>query len=199
MHDECVPESVAGVAERIGDMSRRHGLALGGGTACSLHLGHRVSRDLDFFALRELDPSALLTEFHALGPTRLRGITGTELALLLDDVDVFATSLGRRPLDEPDEWRGIRVLGLDDLAELKLHAAVERGMVRDLCDLHLLCLAGADLDRALEAGRIDAVVALKALTDPDRFGGQPALALHRRWSPDEATAYFADVARERFG
>ncbi len=70
------------------------------------------------------------------------------------------------------------MLGLDDLAELKLHAAVERGMVRDLCDLHLLCLAGADLDRALEPGRMDAVVALKALTDPYPFAG---------------------VARERFG
>jgi len=91
------------------------------------------------------------------------------------------------------------VLGLDDLAELKLHAAVGRGMVRDLCDLHLLCVAGADLDRALEAGRMDALVTLKALTDPERFAAQPALALHRRWSPAEATAYFVGVARERFG
>ena len=132
MHDDCVLERVAGVAERIGAVSKRHGL-------------------------------------------------------------------GRRPLDEPAQWRGVRVLGLDDLAELKLHAAVERGLVRDLCDLHLLCLAGADLDRALEAGRIDAVVALKALTDPDRFAGQPELALNRRWTPAEATAYFAAVARERLG
>lgn len=54
---------------------------------------------------------------------------------------VEAPRAQRRPLDEPGEWRGVRVLGLDDLAELKLHAAVERGLVRDLCDLHLLCLA----------------------------------------------------------
>lgn len=40
-------------------------------------------------------------------------------------------------------------------------------------------------------------MALKALTDPDRFAGQPALALNRRWTPAEATAYFAGVARER--
>ncbi len=95
MHEDCFSHTVAGVAERIAAMSRRHGLALGGGTACSLHLGHRLSRDLDCFTLGQLD--ALLTDLHPLGLTRLRGITGAELTLLLD---VFATSLGRPPLDE---------------------------------------------------------------------------------------------------
>ncbi len=57
---------------------------------------------------------------------------------------------------------------------------------------------GADRDRALAAGRMDAVVALKALTDPERFAGQPGLSAPSL-EPPEATAYFAGVARELFG
>ena len=111
----------------------------------------------------------------------------------------FATGLGRDPLGPTEEWRGVQVLGDLDLAELKVEAAVERGMLRDLCDLHLLCLAGVDLETAIGAGRIDPVVALKALTDSARFSGQPALRLRREWSLEEAIEYFESEARRILG
>jgi hypothetical protein len=55
MHDECVAPDAADLALALAETATRHELALGGGTACALRLGHRVSRDLDFFALRALD------------------------------------------------------------------------------------------------------------------------------------------------
>jgi hypothetical protein len=36
---------------------------------------------------------------------------------------------------------------------------------------------------------------MKALTDPDRYEGQPALGLRRAWSIEEALAFFASEAR----
>ncbi len=86
-----------------------------------------------------------------------------------------------------------------DLAELKVEAAVRRGMLRDLCDLHLLCLAGSDLEAAVRASGIDLVATLKALTNAERFRGQPELELWREWSAEEAIAYFTAEARRLLG
>lgn len=199
MHGDCVPPETASVTRDLADAAARHELALGGGTACALRLGHRTSDDLDFFSLSRLDTTALLSAFEGLGERRLRGITDAEPSLVLGGVEVSATSLGRAPLADPGKWLGISVLSIEDLAELKVEAAVRRGMTRDLCDLHLLCLAGADLEAAIRAGTIDLVVALKALTDAARFERQPALALRTRWSVEDAVGYFEVEARRLFG
>lgn len=199
MHDSCVDADAARVAQDLSEAAGRHALALAGGTACALRLGHRISRDLDFFALRALDPPALLGDLAPLAEQRLRGISDKEIAVVVRGVQVSATSLGRPPLEPPDEWNGISVLSAIDLAELKVEASVRRGMVRDLCDLHLLCLGGADLETALRASPIDAVVALQALSDIERFQGQPELELRRPWSLEEAVRYFAAEARRLLG
>ena len=118
---------------------------------------------------------------------------------MLGEVQVSATSLGREPLDPTDQWNELAVLSALDLAELKVQAAVRRGMLRDLCDLHLLCQAGADLESAIRASGIDLVAVLKALTDADRFRGQPELETRTAWSPEEATGNFAVEARRLLG
>jgi hypothetical protein len=130
LHDECVPEQPAELARDLGEIAARHRLALGGGTACALHLGHRISRDLDLFCIGELDTAALLSDLEPLGPRRLRGISAGELAVVMREVDVSATGLAREPLDESRTWEGLQVLSKLDLAELKVDAAVHRGMAR---------------------------------------------------------------------
>jgi hypothetical protein len=199
MHDECVAPDAADLAHALADTAARHELALGGGTACALRLGHRVSRDLDFFALRPLDPTALLDASAGLDRQRPRGISHTELVVVPNGVQVSATSLGREPLAPTEPWSELVVLSALDLAELKVVASVRRGMLRDLCDLHLLCLAGTDLEVAVRASEIDLVVAVKALTDAERFRGQPELELRRAWNADGALAYFTAEARRLLG
>jgi len=199
MHDECVAPEAASLALALAETAERHALALGGGTACALKLGHRVSRDLDFFALRPLDPPELLEALTSFENQRLRGISHAELIVVVDGIQVSATSLGRAPLAPTEVWNDLPVLSALDLAELKVAAAVRRGMLRDLCDLHLLCLEGADLEAAVRASRIDLVVALKALTDAERFRGQPELELRHAWSAEDALAYFTAEARRLLG
>lgn len=199
MHDECVAPDAADLALALAETATRHELALGGGTACALRLGHRVSRDLDFFALGALDRPRLLGELAGSEDQRLRGISHAELVVVVNGVQVSATSLGREQLAPAERWNELAVLSALDLAELKVEAAVRRGMLRDLCDLHLLCLAGMDLEAAVRASGIDLVAALKALTDAERFRGQPELELRRAWSAEEALAYFTAEARRLLG
>jgi len=120
MHDECVAPDAADLAHALADTAARHELALGGGTACALRLGHRVSRDLDFFALRPLDSTALLGELVGFDDQRLRGMSHSELVVVLNGVQVSATSLGRDPLALAESWRELAVLSALDLAELKV-------------------------------------------------------------------------------
>lgn len=195
LHEQCVPAASAELAVSLAPIAEASELLLGGGTACALMLGHRVSRDLDFFALHTLEPRALLDELTEIGDCRLRGISAAELHVSLGEVDVFATALGRDTLGPPELWLGLSVLHPLDLAELKVVAATRRGMSRDLCDLHLLCESGVELEAAIRASPIDLVVALKALTDAERFRGQPALDLRVDWTVDAAVAYFEDQAR----
>jgi hypothetical protein len=72
-------------------------------------------------------------------------------------------------------------------------------MVRDLCDLHLLCREGVELEAAVRASGIDLLAALEALTDAERFRAQPELALRRAWSMEEALAHFTAEARRLLG
>jgi len=199
MHDECVDPEAAELALALAETAARHELALGGGTACALRLGHRVSRDLDFFALAALDPPQLLLELAGFKNQRLRGISPAELVVVVNGVQVSVTSLGREPLAPAEPWNELAVLSAPDLAELKVAAAVRRGMLRDLCDLHLLCVASTDLEAAVRASGIDLVATLKALTDAERFRGQPELELRRAWSAEEALAYFTAEARRLLG
>ena len=200
MYEDCLPPEVVALAARLAAVGRRHGLALGGGSACALWLGHRTSADLDLFALGKLDPSRLLADLGDVGERRLRGISTTEVAVVLGGIEFSATSLGRETLNEPAVWQGLSILSPLDLTELKADAAVIRGMVRDLCDLHLLCAeGGADLASAVRAGPHDLIVVLKALTDRARFEGQPALDLRRPWSLERAIGYFESRARELLG
>ena len=199
MHDECVDPDAAELARALSAIAAQHELVLGGGTACALRLGHRVSRDLDFLALQPLDPTRLLGDLAGFDDQRLRGISHAELVVVLNGVQLSATSLGRDLLAPAEPWSELEVLSPPDLAELKVEAAVRLGMLRDLCDLHLLCLAGAELEAAVRASGIDLIVALKALTDGERFLGQPQLELMRAWNAEEAIAYFTAEARRLLG
>lgn len=195
MHEQCVPDGIAALAARLAPTADDLDLLLGGGTACALRLGHRISSDFDFFAAGRLNVHTLLDALVALGECRLRGISEAELQVAVRGVEVFATSLGRDLLELPDSWSGLDVLSALDLAELEVAMAVQRGMVRDLCDLHLLCRSGVDLEAAIRASPFDLMVAFKALTDTERYEHQPALELRVPWSIPEAVSFFATEAR----
>jgi len=78
MHDECVDPDAAELALALVEAAARHELRLGGETACALRLG--------------------------FGDQRLRGISQSELVVVVGGVQVSATSLGHEPLAAPDPW-----------------------------------------------------------------------------------------------
>ncbi len=116
---------------------------LAGGTAVAVHLGHRVSRDLDFFYHADaIDLDALARKLAAIGPlavtTRASGtlnavFSRTKVQFLhTDEISP------QRLLSEPVHVAGLRVAELDDLLAMKLKVVGDRGELRDYFDLMVI-------------------------------------------------------------
>ncbi len=122
-------------------------LYLGGGTGVAVHLGHRVSRDLDFFYhsgavdLGELSKRITAVGQFAVtleGEGTLRGLLG-ETKLKFLHADEVAP---QRRLEKPRSVAGIRVAGMKDLLAMKLKVIRGRGEMRDYFDVKAIDESG---------------------------------------------------------
>lgn len=111
---------------------------LAGGTACALHLGHRLSYDLDFFSLTPSDPQLIRNELISQG----------EIGIIQNDSGTFNGSLDEtkvsffiypyKLIDELITFEGVMIAGIRDLACMKLEVVSSRGSKRDFIDLFFL-------------------------------------------------------------
>ncbi len=109
---------------------------LAGGTGLTVHLHHRVSRDLDFMLDRDEDLESLR---GALGEVGRLGVTyqddGT-LNCLLDGTKVqFLRAADQKVLRSPIAVAGIKIASVEDIAAMKLKVIMDRGEMRDYFDL----------------------------------------------------------------
>lgn len=115
------------------------GAYLVGGTGIAAHLGHRVSRDLDFFVAEPFEPQELaasLDEIDRFAPSQVA--TGTLNGYLGETRIQFLDARDQHPVDPITEIGGIPVAGLRDLLATKLKVVGDRGELRDYFDLLVL-------------------------------------------------------------
>ncbi len=113
---------------------------LGGGTAIAVHLGHWISRDLDFFYHHgSIDLNDLARRLSASGPFAVTERSPGTLNGLFSATKVeFLHADDSRPqhlLEQPQETDGLRIAGLSDLIAMKLKVVGDRGELRDYFDL----------------------------------------------------------------
>lgn len=112
------------------------GAYLVGGTGIAAHLGHRVSRDLDFFVGEPFEPQRLARRLERLGrfvPTQLDA--GTLNGYLGETRIQFLDASDQYPVEPIAEIGAIPVAGLRDLLATKLKVIGDRGELRDYFDL----------------------------------------------------------------
>lgn len=134
------PEAVTAATQATLDMLRDRALLKGawlaGGTALALHLGHRLSVDLDFFVSELFDEEAMLQRIQeapgfslvAKAPHTLHAIVqGTKVSFLGYQYPLlFPLAL----------FAGIPVADTRDIACMKISAIASRGTRRDFIDLY---------------------------------------------------------------
>jgi Nucleotidyl transferase AbiEii toxin, Type IV TA system len=125
---------------------------LAGGTALAVHLGHRESRDLDFFySDPSLDLDSLAQTLRRRGPLAIvRRAPGT-LNCQFESARVqFLHSAGQRDLAEALTIQGIPVLSLPDVYATKVKVIGDRGELRDYYDLEQIeLLTGRPIEEGI--------------------------------------------------
>ena len=110
-----------------------------GGTALSLHLGHRISVDLDLFTNSEFDTQDLVQQLeNEISIEKVIGEAKNTLNLVIDNVEVDILR-HNYPLIEPVSIiDDIRLLSDKDIAAMKLSAIARRGSKKDFYDVYFL-------------------------------------------------------------
>ena len=149
------------------------GFVLYGGTAVSLHFGHRKSVDFDFFHDRPLDAAALRRSLGKFKPAHTLQQAKDTLVVLAGGVKLsFFGGLRCGRVGDPLLTRdGVaQVASLEDLVAHKLKVILQRAEKKDYEDIAVMLGAGVSLARGLAAARLffgaafQPAESLKALT-----------------------------------
>ena len=147
-----------------------------GGTALSLHLGHRVSVDFDFFSSQSFDPDQLANSIPFLkGAERLQVSPNTLTCRVERDGPILVSlfggiDLGQVAPREQAKGRRLYVASLLDIAGTKVAVVQARAEMKDYLDIDALLRHGVTLPEMLAAGRVvykqsfNPLLALKALS-----------------------------------
>lgn len=115
---------------------------LAGGTALALQIGHRISRDLDFFTadnlLEPAERTQLAQALQNVQPTAIRHESNGQLFATVKGVEVSFIHQHHTLLFPTLEANGIQLAQPVDIGLMKLAAIKDRGTRRDFVDLYCL-------------------------------------------------------------
>ncbi len=139
MYKECLPAKGWKVLHDLKDMLAKRGAILAGGTALALHIGHRISIDLDFFTNKDFKVEPVISGIRKTG--RSFSIIAEGEGHITANIDGMKFSLLKYEypfLEKPAFYKGIRVAGIFDIASMKVIAVSQRGTKRDFIDLYFI-------------------------------------------------------------
>lgn len=147
MFVETLPVDVRRLLGQLAQLPTVAPFYLAGGSAVALHLGHRVSVDLDFFVPQDnYEAEPLIQELQRVGHLVIRQQSRGTVNMTLEDTLISFFIYPYPLLEDLHTLWGIRVAGLLDLALMKLTAIGQRGAKRDFVDLYQICHSGYALD-----------------------------------------------------
>lgn len=123
---------------------------LAGGSALALHLGHRVSVDLDFFSSRSFDSSDLVRKLKTAGTFLQDQKKKDTLLGTLNGVKISFFRYSYPMIGKKKTALGTAIASIEDIGAMKLEAIGTRGKKRDFIDLYFICQSGHPLEEIIE-------------------------------------------------
>jgi Nucleotidyl transferase AbiEii toxin, Type IV TA system len=134
------PEAIGGATEQalaaLVAASATKQFYLAGGTGLALHLGHRLSEDLDFFCEHDFDERRFLARVQPLTGFTLLSQAEATLHVLIAGAKVSFLGYDYPLLFPLLPFRGALVADWRDIACMKITAIASRGTRRDFIDLY---------------------------------------------------------------
>jgi len=139
MHPESIEQKTRAVLAKIAGQDFILPFYLAGGTALAIHLGHRVSVDLDFFTPKTFAPSSVREELFHIGTFKVtsESADGT-LNGILDGVSISFFTYPYENVCPLIPFEGISLADERDIAAMKIEAISSRGSKKDFVDLFFL-------------------------------------------------------------
>ena len=112
-----------------------------GGTALSLQIGHRISEDIDLFTNGSLNKDEIFDFLNKnyKGRFVLDNIQNNILNIHIDNLKVDFVSVSLNLIENVKNENGIKYLGINDIAAMKLRACAFRGdEAKDFVDIYYL-------------------------------------------------------------
>jgi hypothetical protein len=136
MFEKTINKKISSLAESLGESGLIKDFYLAGGTALSLRLGHRKSRDLDFFSQKDFNLT-ILSNFLV---SKLKAkVIIAETGTLLTEINGVNASFFHYPykkLEDCESWRNIDLASLIDISCMKIIAISQRAEKKDFFDFY---------------------------------------------------------------
>ena len=175
LHLETIAPATLDLLRRLQSLPMLAETRLVGGTALALHLGHRVSVDLDIFGKWNYEEDLGLALSKVGRVEKESGTQSGKMAFFyVDDVKVDCVAYEEYAwIDAAVEESGVRLAGVRDIAAMKVNAVTNRGTRKDF----------VDVARLLDDYPLEEIFGWYQLKYPD---ANPALALR-------SLSYFVDA------
>ncbi len=204
MHEKVLPEHSLELLNCLDQdpAPLLRGWLLAGGTGLAFRLGHRISEDLDFFRVDELDVRQLHTVLRAHGPYETLQEEPHTLTVLLRGTKLSFFRVRDPFLFESVPYRFFSVADVRDIALMKLAAVSGRGSRKDFADLYTILQSPPTLmdyfdllAEKYDPSRLNTYHILRSLTYFDDAEREPSPRMLVPFDWDECKAFFVREAR----
>ena len=138
MHSETIDAKTKCVLDKIVMAGISSDFYLAGGTALAIHLGHRMSIDLDFFTRGNFSIADLKKKLSSIGELVVNGEEDGTLNAALDGVKISFLRYDYDQLYPFVAFQNVNLADERDIAAMKIDAASSRGSKKDFIDLYFL-------------------------------------------------------------
>src|SRR3989344_2745143 len=203
MFFEAVPGNLKHNLESLGQRDFVRQFWLAGGTAVALQLGHRISRDLDFFSNASFDGQTLRDELVMQGDFEEERDAKDTILGNLNGIHISFFLYRYKLLFPVKKLLGVSLADLRDLVCMKVDAIQHRGRKRDFVDLWAIINNGLALqevmllfDKKFEGVRFNRTHILKSLSyfDDAEEDQMPEMLKPASW--EEIKRFFAEEAKK---
>ena len=148
-HQEVLPKNSKTILPILSNSAFMSQFYLAGGTALALYFGHRMSGDFDFFSQKPFDESALISRISKLGKFQLEQKSEQTVIGMLNNVKLSFLGYNYPLLFPLENFNGLNIASVLDIACMKIDAIASRGTKRDFIDVYFIIKKTATLTKIL--------------------------------------------------
>jgi hypothetical protein len=141
LQKQAVSKKLLGLVEKLQQISALNEFVLVGGTSLALQMGHRMSEDIDLFTQNDINQEFIIeTLKKEFGKSlSVSALSHNTINCVISDIKIDFLRHGYPYINKVITENNLRLLGLPDIAAMKLNAIAGNGTrVKDFVDVYFL-------------------------------------------------------------